>query len=104
MKISKEEAKEKLLQIQAKMTGVTDDIFDDGVDSGDAQQNRAFGRECKKLDKLIEEAAHIEVEGIDADTLWETSWKGNSPFLPEGRYNNAIHYIFAFIEEIDKRQ
>lgn len=55
----------------------------------------------KRLDKVIEEIALVDIEDIENETLntiWKNSWGKGERHFPENKYNHAVAYINNVIE------
>lgn len=107
MVYSKKNALKKLEELKVLLINTTDDIFDDGSDNGDCEQNRRFTNETEKIDKVEKELAAIDVENIPShvlNELWCESWSGcsNSHHLPENKQNHQLKYISALISKINE--
>lgn len=101
-----EESIERLKKLKNELTGLPlENVTDDGRDSGDEHQNRAFELSINKQERLIAEIAGVEFGqgyGEKLDEIWDALYSGLDD-TPEGRYNHAIRYIDAVIDYFDKQ-
>lgn len=87
----------RLDELEKKLDTVTEDIFDDGRDSGDQQQNGRFARELRKIEDIGCSLAGMSIPGKtdeELDRLWVSCWNGKNHF-PEDKYNHHRRYIKA---------
>lgn len=80
----------------------TDDIFDDGRDSGNFEQSHRFSRNVAIINQVASKLATIEdIDGISEDVL-DKAWREargahyNSN-RPECRYNAAMNYAHSIL-------
>lgn len=99
MKLS--DAKQLCREIRTKLRHTPVEI-DDGRDDGDAEQNRAFSNSFKKINDLNKKLAGIDIDGVDCDELWRSSWPKNpNTHAPEDVYSHAMTYIDKILELAD---
>ncbi len=92
-----EEAKQIAQQVINALTAPhLDDMMDDGRDTGDVEQNARFTRAVNDVEKIHQQLANLEIEGISSQTLdeqWSKAWgESHNPHLPECKHNHAISY------------
>lgn len=81
---------------------ISDNIYDDGSDDNDAEQNAAYTREVKIIDEVGERLAQIDcieafqISGLEL--LWESCWENGESHLPEEKCNHHMRYIDRLIE------
>lgn len=81
---------------------ISDNIYDDGSDDNDAEQNAAYTREVQIIDEVGEKLAQIDsIEDIEIsglELIWESSWENGDSHLPEEKCNHHMRYIDRLIE------
>lgn len=102
------EAKEIAKKSLARLDVVTDDIMDDGRDSGNVNQNRRFCKNVNIIDDVEKTLARIEIDDIEnssvrLDAEWYFAGKDQPTSLPEGRYNRAVRYAHFLINYIPEK-
>ena len=93
-------AYEKFTELRKKLTG-TEIVVDDGADSGDSRQNADFSFSLRNIRTIREQAAQIDVDGIDMDAIWRACLpKCFNRNAPEDLYCHTIAYIDAVLAAI----
>lgn len=92
-----EEAKQIAQQVINELAAPhLDDMMDDGRDTGDVEQNARFTRAANDVEKIHQQLANLEIEGISSQTLdeeWRKAWgESHNSHLPECKHNHAIRY------------
>ena len=89
-------AKAKAQECIDMLVKTTDDIFDDGRDSGDVAQNSRFVSNTSIINTAHTTLAWIDIDGMDSEEMgdaWYKAWDGSkNPHLPEEKHNHALRY------------
>lgn len=110
---SKEEAINGLNEFIDKFKPITqsevDDLFDDGYDSGDQEQNARYCKIAAKIDTLHKEIANYKFSFIPesvSNRIWREAWGANPIYLPENKWSHAVDYAKKMIEYLksDKKE
>ena len=95
--MTKVEALTRLEEIRGRLLATTEDILDDGSDTGDAIQNARYNKQSDIINDAHKQLASIDIDGIDRDelnNLWAIAWgNAGNVHLPEVKYNHAMRYI-----------
>ena len=82
---------------------IGDEIFDDGVDAGDYEQNQRFSMSVWTIKNVGHVLSGIEIPGVASEVLnalWKKCWKNRDPFYPECKLWHHMEYIKALKEII----
>lgn len=100
-----------LLELKQELKeGVTDNIYDNGLDEFngdilDSLQNEAYNREVELIDKVANELTQIDsIEGHKISgikQIWGNCWEHGSSMLPEDEYKHHIRYIDSLIDTLE---
>lgn len=111
--VTKEESIKALQEFVHKFADISDseaeDMFDDGRDSGDEEQNRRYCNISSKINKLHNEVCGYKFDCIPevaCQRIWRNTWGNGESHLPEVKWNHAIDYANGLIEYLisDKKE
>lgn len=94
MELKLDEAKNKVRELLIGLNKVNDDIFNDGYDDHDLDQNIAYSVNVKLINCVEKTLASIDIDGIDPEIL-DNAWVQfgvGDVYLPENQYNRIINY------------
>lgn len=108
---SKEEAINGLNEFLDKFKPITqsevDDMFDDGSDSGDREQNARYCRIAAKIGSLHNEIANYEFSFVPefvTNRIWREAWGKGPAGLPENKWSHAVGYAHKMIEYLNSNK
>lgn len=99
MEITVKELKELKKKLEDE---VSDNIYDDGSDNNDAEQNVAYSSEVQIINEVGDRLAQIdcieafEISGLEL--IWESCWENGDSHLPEEKCNHHMRYIDRLID------
>ena len=99
----KAEIVDQLNTTEQQLDSIGDEIFDDGTDAGDYEQNQRFSLSVRTIKKAGRILAGIDIPGVESEvlnTLWKKCWKDWDPFYPECMLWHHKEYIKALREII----
>lgn len=95
------QAKEKVKLIMEQLKSVTDDIYDDGCENNDAEQNNRFVEQDTKIGDNCEELSKLSIDGIESReiaAIWVDLWTDEDRLhLPEDELRHGIKFCEAII-------
>ena len=104
---SDEDRKAKILDqlntMEQQLDKIGDEIFDDGADAGDYEQNQRFSMSVWTIKNVGHVLSGIEIPGVASEVLndlWKKCWKDWDSFYPECKLWHHMEYIKALKEII----
>ena len=99
----KAKIRDQLNTLEQRLDSIGDEIFDDGVDAGDYEQNQRFSMSVWTIKNVGHVLSGIEIPGVKSEVLnalWKKCWKNRDPFYPECKLWHHMEYIKAIKEII----